>query len=570
MRRWKWIIAISGAGFLACFAMASGAGADGSLEPMQKGVLLTMLGIALGTLVSEDLACIGAGLLAASGQLDFFSATLASFIGIFVGDLIIFWLGYHFGHAFLAHPWTRWFISERAVRHAEHLFRRHGIWLILGTRFIPGTRTATYFAGGALRAPFMRFVGIFALAAAVWTPFLVGLSFFVGRELLGLYEVYEALVPPALIAAGLLLYFIFHYGIPLLTWKGRRRLKGKWMRATRWEFWPWWQVNWLVFLYVLYLGLFRYRRPALFTATNPCMLHSGFIGESKGAILESLSGAGEAIPPWKLLGPGEPESRWQAFESAMQELQLVYPVVLKPDEGQRGAGVKVVRNSGEARAWLETTAVPAILQTCIEGREYGVFYERLPSESKGRISSVTIKEQLSVTGNGVDSLEILIYAHPRAIALLGMFVSRFEDELDDILPKGQVKVLGELGTHAMGSLFLDGRHLITPALEERIDSIASACEGFYFGRFDIMVPDEAALKEGSTVRVIELNGITSEETHIYDPRHGLFHAWATLCRQWRTGFEIAAQNAANGHEPAGTWAFLRDAMAAHRRQRVLD
>jgi membrane protein DedA with SNARE-associated domain len=523
------------------------------METVQKGVLLTMLGIALGTLVSEDLACISAGLLAASGQLSFFSATLASFAGIFVGDLLIYGIGYHFGHALLSHRWTRWFVSEKAVLHAEHLFQRHGIWLIVATRFIPGTRTATYFAGGALRFPFLRFLVIFALAAAMWTPLLVGLSYFVGRELLEFYEVFEALALPALIAAGLLLYLIFHYGIPLLTWKGRRQLKGKWIRATQWEFWPWWQVNCLVFLYVVYLGLFRFRNLTLFTVTNPCMPHSGFIGESKGAILEGLSGAGEAIPVWRLIAPGDPAYRLQAFTSAMEDLDLDFPVVLKPDEGQRGASVKLVQSGDEARSWFDSVNAPAILQECIHGREYGVFYVRRPSEKSGRITSITIKEQLSVMGNGRDSLEVLIHAHPRAIALLGTFISRFEDEL-----------------HSRGSLFLDGRHLITPALEERMESIATSLEGFYFGRFDVLVPDEEALKDGRSLRVIELNGITSEETHIYDPRHGLLYAWKTLCRQWRTAFEIAAENAAAGHEPAGAGEFLRDAVAAFRRQRVLD
>ncbi|MEX0324740.1 MAG: VTT domain-containing protein [Puniceicoccaceae bacterium] len=556
--------------FLVPATLAMAIDSEGGAFVSFRAELLAMLGIALGTFVSEDLACISAGLLAASGQLAFASAVLASFLGIFIGDLLIYGLGYHFGRPLLEHRWARWFISRKAVQHAQHMFQRHGVWLILVTRFIPGTRTATYFAAGALHAPFLTFLGVFALAAALWTPLLVGFSYVVGRELLEYYEVFEVLVIPAFLAAGLLLYLIFHYGIPLLTWKGRRRLKGKWLRASRWEYWPWWQVYASVVPYILYLGVARYRRPTLFTVVNPCMPHGGFLGESKSSILEGLSSAGEAIPKWSLIETGSAGERRQSFDRAMEDLVLEYPVVLKPDEGQRGVGVSIIRNDTEAGEWLSTTSAPAILQAYVPGLEYGIFYARYPSETRGRVTSITVKDQLTVTGNGEDTIEDLIHAHPRAVALLDVFLARFDEELDTVLPEGKVFRLGQLGTHARGSLFLDGQHLITAALNARVDAIAQHYEGFYFGRFDIKVPDEASLLAGENLSVIELNGLTSEETHIYDPQYSLRYATRTLRVQWQTAFSIAAENLDRGHIPAGCRSFLKDILSAWRRQRELD
>lgn len=528
--------------------------------------LQAMAGIALGTLVSEDLACIGAGLLAASGQLGFTEAVLASFAGIFIGDTLIFALGHAFGRPLLRHRWARWFLSERSVDRAQRLFHRHGIWIILATRFIPGTRTATYFSAGALHAPAVRFLLVFGLAAALWTPLLVGLSYLVGSQLLDYYEVYEAFALPGLILAGLLLYLLFHYGLPLLTWRGRRQLKGKWLRATRWEFWPAWQVNWLVLLYALGLGLFRYGRPALCTAVNPSMPHGGFLGESKGAILNGLAGAGDALPPWALLPAGPAEERIDAAFREIERLGLAFPVVLKPDEGQRGLGVKVVRTPEAAREWIRQSTTDAILQGFVAGNEYGVFYVRHPDEDAGRIVSVTLKQQLVVTGNGEDSFETLILKHPRAIALLKTFLTRFADELDRVPEPGEVIPLGELGTHALGSLFLDGQALITPELEAEVDRIAKAYKGFHFGRFDIKAPDDAAFKAGRGLKVLELNGLTSEATHIYDPRHSLLHAWCTLMWQWRTAYAIAEKNRLHGAHVSSVRELVRDLVAAMRRQ----
>ena len=535
-----------------------------------EGIFLTMLAIFLGTMVSEDLACISAGILVAAGKLDYPSAVLASFLGIFVGDNLIYGMGRFFGRPVLNHRWARLVVHRRSVDRASHLFRRHGVWIIILTRFIPGTRSATYFAAGALHAPFLRFLLVFALAAALWTPFLVGLSWFIGNRLMEYYEVYEAFALPLLLAVILLLYVIFHYGVPAFTRRGRRRLKGKWMRATRWEFWPWWQVNWLVVLYVLYLGLFRYRRPTLIALVNPCMPHGGFLGESKGDILQAFSGAGEALPRWARIEGTDTADRIGAVKTAVKELGLTYPVVLKPDEGQRGLAVRIARNEEAALAWLDRVSGPAILQEYVPGPEYGVFYVRRPSEETGRIISVTIKEQLHVTGNGHDTLDTLIHDHPRAIALLDVFLDRFEGRLEAVPAEGERVPLGELGTHARGALFLDGRHLLTDALEARVDRIAKACPGFYFGRIDVKVPDEAALREGRGLRLLEVNGLTSEATHIYDPRHGLFHAWRTLCRQWRTAFEIGAEVAAGGAEPPRVRAFLGDFFKAVMRQRRIE
>lgn len=569
------------AGFFLCGAIAVHASgflpSPAFLEGLQSGAptgghgrLALFFLIAAGTLLSEDLACIGAGLLAGAGRLDYPTATAAAFTGILLGDSLIFFLGRWLGRPVLRHRWAGWFIPERAVNRAAHLFHRHGLWIIVLTRFLPGTRTATYFTAGALHAPPVRFIPVFALAAALWTPFLVGLSFLIGIQLLAVYRVYEAFTLPALLLAILLLYLLFHYGIPMLTWRGRRQLKGKWIRATRWEFWPWWQVNWLVFLYVVATGLFRYRRPLLFTAVNPCMPHGGFLGESKSEILAGLGGAGEAIPPWRRIEVDEPGKMLGAVRSAMRDLKLDWPVVLKPDEGQRGLGVRIVRDEAGAAAWLRSAGTPAILQQFVAGKEYGIFHVRDPGEKNGRVTSITTKEQVVVTGNGSDTLEVLILRHPRAIALLDTFLARFESDLERIPADGERIALGELGTHALGAVFRDGMELLTPELEGRIDAIARTFPGFYFGRFDIIAPDEASLRKGEALRVIELNGLTSEATHIYDPRYGLLHAWSTLCGQWRTAFEIGKANHAAGAPVSSFRLFLGDFLRGMRRQKRMQ
>ena len=71
-------------------------------------------------------------------------------------------------------------------------------------------------------------------------------------------------------------------------------------------------------------------------------------------------------------------------------------------------------------------------------------------------------------------------------------------------------------------------------------------------------------RRGRNFKVVELNGVTSEATHIYDPAHGLLHAYKVLFRQWRLAFEIGAQNRARGTRPTPLIELLRLTCRAFR------
>ena len=117
---------------------------------------------------------------------------------------------------------------------------------------------------------------------------------------------------------------------------------------------------------------------------------------------------------------------------------------------------------------------------------------------------------------------------------------------EDIPDAGLRVPLVKVGTHSRGAVFLDGAHLITPPLRETMDRIASRFDGFHLGRFDVRAPSAEALSRGEGLGVIELNGLTSEPTAIYDPAVPLRTAYRKLFEQWRLAFEIGEANVARG------------------------
>jgi hypothetical protein len=274
------------------------------------------------------------------------------------------------------------------------------------------------------------------------------------------------------------------------------------------------------------------------------------VGESKHEILGHLKGAGSFLPLSILLREGTLDDRLEQAEAFMQNHELGYPIVLKPDAGQRGSGVLVVRSPQQLRECLSSTSSPTIVQEHVPGREFGVFYVRYPDYKRGGIFSVTEKRMPVVVGDGSRTLEELILADDRAVCMVDFYLRNNSKRAHDV-PAAREKIqLVEIGTHCRGAIFLDGSYAITPALEETIDRIAKAFDGFFFGRFDIRVPSVEDFMAGQNLKVIELNGVTSEATHIYDPKLSLINAYRVLFEQWRIAFEIGHRNRERGMRPS--------------------
>ncbi|GAB5559385.1 MAG: carboxylate--amine ligase [Synoicihabitans sp.] len=272
---------------------------------------------------------------------------------------------------------------------------------------------------------------------------------------------------------------------------------------------------------------------------------SGVVGMSKSSILTGLANAGDRVARWTLIEPGTFPVRNAALRRFMAENGLSYPIVLKPDRGERGEGVVIAKTARETEAALREITGAIVAQAYVPGLEFGVFYVRRPGESTGEIFALTEKRDVHVTGDGRTTLQDLILADGRAVEMARFFLAEFRDRLDEIPDSGERVRLSELGTHCRGSLFLDGGGLVTSRLEQTIDAVSQTYGGFYFGRYDVRADSVESLQQGD-FKVIELNGVTSEATGMYDPRHSVWHGWATLCHQWRLAFEIGASNRARG------------------------
>lgn len=327
-------------------------------------------------------------------------------------------------------------------------------------------------------------------------------------------------------------------------------------RAIRWEFWPMWLFYIPVVFYIILLVV-RYRGLS-FLSCNPRLPLSGVIGEHKADILQVLQdNKNQYVAQFELLLIlNTVEERIKQAKQFMQSRKLSYPVVLKPDFGQRGLGVKIVRSSDQLSDYLAQASGDVLIQQYIDGEEFGVFYLRLPEAANGKVFSITEKHFPTLYGDGTSTLEQLILEHPRTHFMAKYLLELHQHQLSDVLVKGQMFKTVEIGSHCRGALFLDGNRHITPPLEKIMDEISQTIPDFYFGRYDIRCDSVADLEQGIGLKVLEVNGVTSESTNIYDPKHSVWYAYKVLFQQWHYAFKIGKQNISAGHNKISLFGFL--------------
>ena len=315
-----------------------------------------------------------------------------------------------------------------------------------------------------------------------------------------------------------------------------------WIKTTNWEYWPWYLVYIPVYAYWLWLGI-RAGTIFFFSAANPFMRYGGILGGSKKEILDHIPS--EYQPITCLLNQ---DATINDVVTVMQEHNLSFPIIMKPDIGERGYKVELIEGETQIEDYLSTVTTPVMVQEFLNlPLEVGIFYYRFPDDKQGKISSVVVKELLTVTGNGKHTLSELISQKPRAKLQLKRLKSIWQNKIHQIPAVEEEILLEPIGNHNRGTAFLNGSHLINDQLHEVFDEISWKIEGFHYGRFDIRCSSVEALNRGE-LKIMELNGAASEPAHIYSPGFSIVEGYKSLFHHWKVLFKISRANHKKGIE----------------------
>lgn len=314
----------------------------------------------------------------------------------------------------------------------------------------------------------------------------------------------------------------------------------------RWnhEYWPWYIIYLPVFPLLLWHAL-RVRSLVFFTNVDPAIDMSGFFGERKSEIYALLPYG--SYPTTVLVESQVPS---QEAVERMAHAHLSFPIIVKPDIGERGTGVVRVENEEALLPVLQGEHSGMLLQALVPwSYEYGLFFARDPLSGATKLLSITAKRFLTVHGDGQRTVEALLAQTHRGrkqIERLRGYKARL---LASVPPKNEEVVVEPVGNHCRGTIFLDACHLNTPALQESVSRLMERTEGVYYGRFDVRAESEESLGEGRFT-ILEMNGVSSEPGHIYDPSYSIFRCWSELLRHVRHIPRISHRMRTKGHAPA--------------------
>jgi membrane protein DedA with SNARE-associated domain len=568
---------------------------SGLLAAASANAAIMPIAIVTGTFILEDASTILVGVLAADGQVSIAIALVSLYVGIALGDFGL----YGIGRLAATHKWASRFAERNALAPFHDWLETRLVATVFAARFVPGLRLPTYIASGFFRMPFRRFALSVVVATVLWTTLLFGASLLFGAltaKAFGAWRWEMALLavvvlfligrtnmrrwsggqrdrnssPPLGVPVTAPLPAVSHgsaEGMPPLDTGGRA--------LSSFEVAPAFLFYLPVAAYWLWLSI-KHRSFTLPVLANPAITAGGLCGESKAEVLDLLGPEGRArVAPYVSFAMSDSDgpdvgAATRAI-AALEAAHIAFPIVAKPDIGRRGTGVRPIHDADQLARYLERfpRGHRVVLQQLIpyEG-EAGVFYVRRPDEPQGRILSLTLKYFPRVVGDGHSTLRELILNDRRAGQIPHLYFPRLTKRLDRVVGNGETVRLVFMGNHCKGAIFRDGQAYVTEAMRDRFDRISREMPGFGFGRFDVRFRSLDDLQRGEGFAILEVNGVGSEATHIWDRRTTLLEAYRTLCRQVRLAFEIGAMQRRTGLEPMPAVSLLRLYIAERKLMRT--
>lgn len=316
------------------------------------------------------------------------------------------------------------------------------------------------------------------------------------------------------------------------------------IRLRSWEYWPVYVFN-IPVLGIWIWNAIRARDFFFFTLTNPGIETGGFFGESKSDILHHIPD--EFKPKGVLLKANGTIT--EAIE-LMQRSGLTFPVIAKPEVGERGWLISKVHSREELATYITDHPIATILQSYVDlPLELSIMVYRMPDDSETAVTSICEKHFLQVRGDGQASLGQLIMRQDRAVLQYEKLWNGFAGKWTEVLPNGETLILENIGNHCRGTMFLNRNQEIDDAINAQMIALLQTMPGVYYGRFDMRVGSWEALREGRDIRVLEFNGTGSDPAHIFQPGYSLSKAYSDMAFHWNVMYRISRQNKESGHAP---------------------
>src|SRR4030095_3341502 len=157
-----------------CAGAASFARAD-AVEALQEfvdnftylGVFAVLLLGSLGVPIPEEMPIIAAAVLSHEGIVRWWLALPVCLLGVLSGDMVLYWVGRHWGEQVLNLRLVRLVLSRSREQWLNAAYRRHALKTVVTARHVMGLRAVAFLTAGRANVPFWKFVVADAGAAVL-------------------------------------------------------------------------------------------------------------------------------------------------------------------------------------------------------------------------------------------------------------------------------------------------------------------------------------------------------------------------------------------------------------------
>jgi membrane protein DedA with SNARE-associated domain/pimeloyl-ACP methyl ester carboxylesterase len=501
---------------------------------------MLMVIIFLCCLVAEDPTCLATGLLVGMGIIDFWSGVAACTASIFVGDVALYSLGRFFGRQALHRVPLKWLIKPHQLEQWAGWFSTpRGMFVVVSSRFVPASRVPTFITAGILRLKPLRLGMLLFLAALIWTPVLMYIGQNWGPKILLKLNEYHRIAGWIVVGMLALLYLVTHWFVPALTWRGRRQIVMKVRGFLQPSLWPTAVLYLPIRIGILMLCL-RHRHLTAFASANPAFGRiGGFIGDSKSLLLRPFQRDSRCCPTLALSLEDPKDERVK--EAAAFAACHGFPVVFKPEVAEDGAGLRFVHTQEQLEKLVLGAKEDFLLQKFISGFEFEVVWRRNPGKDDGRIMAIVQKRDVTVRGDGEQTLEELIWLDEVAVSRGELFIQCHSRDLNRVIPAGQKVTLNLTGSYGHGARCLHRHDLITVGLDTAMTAFAKRFPGLHFARFDLRALSVEDLKAGRFM-VTEVGGCCHVSSLLRDESLRFSRSYEVVRGQIQACVEAGAYN----------------------------
>jgi membrane protein DedA with SNARE-associated domain len=142
------------------------------------GIFVVLFLGGLGVPIPEEVPILAAGALAHEDIVRWWVALPLCVVGVLSGDVVLYWVGHHWGEHVLAWPIVRRVLTPEREERLKTAYVRHGVKIVFTARHVMGVRAAAFLTAGIAHVPFWKFMAVDTGAALLGVPTGFGIAYF--------------------------------------------------------------------------------------------------------------------------------------------------------------------------------------------------------------------------------------------------------------------------------------------------------------------------------------------------------------------------------------------------------